>query len=166
MDKHTFGHRLVEANDRAFKSIKRHLQRSNYRNSILALLQIPLGLPYIFFNSPEGTSVKIDISPTQTSQPTQVKIGSSQVFTIDGTVSNARIKIKLRIRAPTGGEEVKTSVCEMDKEYFSAKFIVDFLEAGDYDFILEYSLIDREGTQWSTKNAKEFKYTASNKRRY
>ena len=54
----------------------------------------------------------------------------------------------------------------MDKEYFSAKFIVDFLEAGDYDFILEYSLIDREGTQWSTKNAKEFKYTASNKRRY
>ena len=94
------------------------------------------------------------------------KIGSSQVFTIDGTVSNARIKIKLRIRAPTGGEEVKTSVCEMDKEYFSAKFIVDFLEAGDYDFILEYSLIDREGTQWSTKNAKEFKYTASNKRRF
>ena len=124
--------------------------------------------------------MKIDISPTQTSQPTQVKvriivifvitdgskIGSSQVFTINGTVSNARIKIKLRIRAPTGGEEVKTSVCEMDKEYFSAKFIVDFLEAGDYDFILEYSLIDREGTQWSTKNAKEFKYTASNKRRY
>ena len=54
----------------------------------------------------------------------------------------------------------------MDKEYSSVKLIVDFLEAGDYDFILEYSLKDREWTQWSTKNAKEFKYTPSYKKRY
>ena len=65
-----------------------------------------------------------------------------------------------------GVEDTKTAVCEMDKDYFSTKFIVDFLEAGTYDFVLEYSLIDREGTQWSTRCAKEFQYLANNKRRF
>ena len=64
------------------------------------------------------------------------KIGTSQIFTVDGTVSNARIKIKLRIRDPQGRNEEKIAVCDMDKDYFSAKFIVDFTEAGDYDFLL------------------------------
>ena len=69
------------------------MQRSNYRDSILALLQIPLGLPYIFFNSPEGTSVKIDISPTQTSQPTQVKVRINLIF-----VLVQRLNLRLEVR--------------------------------------------------------------------
>ena len=65
---------------RCFENCKLHIKNKKFAAAAISLLMLPIGLPYIFFNSPKAPPIKLDIFPqVNTVQPNQAKVNYQPV---------------------------------------------------------------------------------------
>ena len=146
-----FSSELQKLSETAFEECRQYLSLKKFHQAVLVLVRVLVPPPYLFFNKSKEESVKLEISPKPSNtQPNLARVsqlpdfnwnhhfqlGSSTVFVLEGTAPKDMGEILLLMKVESANETIeKKTIVKITKEYFFAKFIVEFTEPGNVYFL-------------------------------